>query len=235
MNSASSLSQKTTLPSSIRSVIFDLDGTILNTLTDLTSSVNYALSLHHLPLKTEADVRAFLGNGMERLIRLSMDLPVDGSKDSDLYRTIYQEFRAHYALHSMDFTAPYEGIPKLLHALKAEGYLLAVVSNKGDAAVQPLIASCFPSLFDFACGEKEGVRRKPAPDTVNECLQYLGVPARKAIYIGDSEVDIETAKNARMPCISVTWGFRDEAQLLSSGASLFARTPGEILSLIKGN
>ncbi len=217
-------------------VIFDLDGTILDTLMDLTNSVNHALSLHSLPEVSPLDVRAYLGNGMERLIRLSMKLTPEGElspEDLSLFQDVHREFKEHYAIHSQDLTRPYAGVTSLLQQLRFYGCKTAVVSNKGDFAVQPLIRTHFPNLFDFACGEKEGIRRKPAPDTVNECLRVLGVDASRAIYIGDSEVDLATAKNAGMPCIAVTWGFRDKEELVAAGASMLADSPAGILEYIE--
>lgn len=223
-------------PHKYDAVIFDLDGTILDTLMDLTNSVNYSLRLHSLPEVSPLDVRSYLGNGMERLIRLSMKLSPLGDlspEELSLFQKVHKDFKEHYAIHSQDLTRPYAGVTILLKQLRFYGCKTAVVSNKGDFAVQPLIASHFPGLFDFACGEKEGIRRKPAPDTVEECLRVLGVPASKAIYIGDSEVDIETARNAGMPCIAVTWGFRDKEDLVAAGATMFADSPAGILDYIE--
>ena len=243
-----------------KAIVFDLDGTILDTLTDLYFSVSYALSEAGLTPVTKDQVRLYTGNGMERLVRLSMGLNTDndlrgdrqeveslfGNKgateaevenktlttpDSELealFPTVYSTFRSHYAIHSMDHTGPYPGISELLKWLKDQGFLLAVVSNKGDAAVQPLIADLFPGIFDFVCGEKEGLRRKPAPDMVFECLRQLGVSVKDAVYVGDSEVDIATAIHANMPCITVTWGFRDRKQQVGAGAEFFAETPADV-------
>jgi len=211
-----------------RAVIFDLDGTILNTLTDLTNSVNYALAQSSLPLRTEQDVRSFLGNGMKRLLTLS----VPKGTDPQTFRHVFDTFTAHYKVHCLDYTCPYEGIPELLQTLRAEGLRTAVVSNKGDYAVQEIIASRFPGLFDYVVGERPGMARKPAPDTVNACLKAFGFAAAEAVYIGDSEVDVQTAANAGMPVILVDWGFRDRADLLGTGASLIASSPDEIPGLI---
>lgn len=214
--------------SSIKAVLFDLDGTILDTLADLTDSVNYALSQSALPPVTLKDVRRFLGNGMTRLITLC----VPEGTDEATFQRVYDTFMAHYKDHCTDKTGPYEGIPELIRSLRSAGLKTAVVSNKGDFAVQTLVASIFPGLFDFSCGEKQGVRRKPAPDTVFECLKHLDLTAKEAVYIGDSEVDIETAANAGMPIISVEWGFRDHDDLLQAGAGTLVTDPSQIADLL---
>lgn len=214
--------------SGIKAVLFDLDGTILDTLADLTDSVNYALSQSALPLVSQKDVRRFLGNGMTRLITLC----VPEGTDQATFQKVYDIFMAHYKEHCTDKTGPYEGIPELIRSLRNAGLKTAVVSNKGDFAVQTLVASIFPGLFNFSCGEKQGVRRKPAPDTAIQCLKHLNLTAAEAVYIGDSEVDIETAANAGMPIISVEWGFRDHDDLLQAGAQVLVTDPQQIADLL---
>ncbi len=196
-----------------QTVIFDLDGTILDTIEDLNTSLNYVLKQYGYPSRSLADARRFVGNGIRRLIELGAGGVSDETLDAML-----ADFKTHYAIHCLDKTRPYDGIPELLCALRAAGIQTAVVSNKADFAVQELIERFFPGLFDIAVGEREGVRRKPAPDSVNEVLLNLGVSRENAVYIGDSEVDIQTAKNAGLPCIAVSWGFRDVPTLRASGA-----------------
>ncbi|MCR5718172.1 MAG: HAD family hydrolase [Oscillospiraceae bacterium] len=208
--------------------IFDLDGTILDTLEDLYLAVNYALRECSLPERSREEVRQFLGNGMLHLIQCSVP---QGSDEALVSRTAAL-FNAFYAKHCTDHTKPYEGIPALVAELRAAGMQTAVVSNKPDYGVQQLIADHFPSLFDCAAGEREGVRRKPAPDAVNAVLTALSVPRECAVYIGDSEVDIETAKQAGMPCISVDWGFRSAQFLTEAGAQRIVSSTEELKQLL---
>lgn len=207
--------------------IFDLDGTLLNTLGDLAASVNYALRTHGMPEHSIDDVRRFVGNG----VRLLMERAIpDGEANPDFEAT-FATFRQHYMQHSLDTTKPYEGIPETLAELKARGCHLAVVSNKMMAATQELIRHFFPDTISVAIGENEaaGIRKKPAPDTVFEALRQLGVGKEGAVYVGDSDVDIQTAANAGLPCISVLWGFRDRDFLIQHGAETFASVPSELL------
>lgn len=209
-----------------QTAIFDLDGTLLNTLDDLAASTNYALREHGLPPRTVDEVRAFVGNGIRNLIRRA----VPAGSDEALVEAVHATFDAHYARHDLDRTAPYPGIPELLDRLRARGLRLCVVSNKGDYAVQPLVEHFFPAQFDFVCGEREkdGIRRKPWPDTVLACMRELGSQPDACVYIGDSEVDIQTARNARLDCVLVSWGFRDVAYLLEQGARTIVDTPREL-------
>lgn len=195
-------------------IIFDLDGTILDTSEDLNCSLNHVLRKYALPERSVADTKRFLGNGIRRLVELG----AGESVPPEMLDAMVADFKTHYKLHCMDKTRPFEGIPALIQVLRDDGVKTAVVSNKADFAVQELVDRFFPGLFDFAVGEREGVRRKPAPDTVNEALRAFSVPRESAVYIGDSEVDIDTAKNAGLPCISVSWGFRNEAELQTAGA-----------------
>lgn len=207
--------------------IFDLDGILLDTLGDLAASVNYALRTHGMPEHSIDDVRRFVGNG----VRLLMERAIpDGEANPDFEAT-FATFRQHYMQHSLDTTKPYEGIPETLAELKARGCHLAVVSNKMMAATQELIRHFFPDTISVAIGENEaaGIRKKPAPDTVFEALRQLGVGKEGAVYVGDSDVDIQTAANAGLPCISVLWGFRDRDFLIQHGAETFASVPSELL------
>ena len=211
-----------------QTAIFDLDGTLLDTLEDLFRAVNRALHSHGLPLRTRDEIRSFVGNGVELLVRRS--LPEGYAEETAA--AVLSDFKTTYAAICKDNTRPYDGILPLLTSLRQNGVRIAVVSNKFDAATKALCAEYFGELVDVAIGERAGVRKKPAPDTVFEALTALGVTATGAVYIGDSDVDIETAKNAAMPCISVTWGLRDEAFLLENGAETLANSPDELLRML---
>lgn len=207
--------------------IFDLDGTLLNTLDDLAASVNYALRTHGMPERTLDEVRSFVGNG----VRLLMERAIPEGSANPRFEETFATFRAYYMEHSLDTTRPYDGIPEVIHALKQRGCRLAVVSNKFYAATQELIRHFFPEIT-VAIGEHEaeGIRKKPAPDTVFEALRQLGVGKEKAVYVGDSDVDLQTAHNSGLPCISVLWGFRNRDFLLAHGATTFISRPEELLS-----
>ena len=206
--------------------IFDLDGTLLNTLDDLVASVNYALHTHGMPERTLDEVRSFVGNG----VRLLMERAIPEGSANPRFEETFATFRAYYMEHSLDTTRPYDGIPEMIHALKQRGCRLAVVSNKFYAATQELIRHFFPEIA-VAIGEHEaeGIRKKPAPDTVFEALRQLGVGKEKAVYVGDSDVDLQTAHNSGLPCISVLWGFRNRDFLLAHGATTFISRPEELL------
>lgn len=206
--------------------IFDLDGTLLDTIQDLATSVNYALCQCRMPERTLDEVRRFVGNG----VRLLMIRAVPGGEDNPRFQEAFDIFRSHYLEHSLDTTAPYPGIMEMLQRLKANGKRMAVVSNKFDTATKELIRHFFGNLIEVAIGENEaaGVRKKPAPDTVNEALRQLGVGKEDAVYVGDSDVDIQTARNSGLPCISVLWGFRDREFLLENGATTFVQSPDNI-------
>ena len=207
--------------------IFDLDGTLLDTLGDLAAATNYALRQHGMPEHSIDDVRRFVGNGVRKLMERAIP---DGTHNPDFEAT-FATFRQYYMQHSLDTTQPYEGISETLAALKAKGCRLAVVSNKMMAATQELCQHFFPDTIEVAIGENEaaGIRKKPAPDTVFAALDALGVGKGNAVYVGDSDVDIQTAANAGLPCISVLWGFRDKAFLTENGAKTFIFTPSELL------
>ena len=211
-----------------QAAIFDMDGTLLNTLDDLAASTNAALSAHGMPRRETDEVRQFVGNGIPNLIRRA----VPAGTDEATQRAVFKTFCEHYALHDADRTAPYPGILELLEQLAAEGVRCAVVSNKGDFAVQALCEHYFPGAFAFAVGEREGVRRKPAPDTVDAALEALGIAAKDAIYIGDSEVDVATAEAAGLDCVIVTWGFRSVDTLLEAGARMLVDTCEELHEVI---
>ena len=207
--------------------IFDLDGTLLDTLTDLAASCNYALRTHDMPEHTIDDVRRFVGNGVRKLMERAIP---DGEANPDFEAT-FATFREHYMQHSLDTTKPYPGIEDALTELKARGCRLAVVSNKMMAATVELCKHFFPDTIEVAIGENEaeGIRKKPAPDTVFAALKRLGVSGDNAVYVGDSDVDLATARNSNLSCISVLWGFRDRDLILEHGATTLITSPMELL------
>lgn len=209
-------------------LIFDLDGTILNTLEDLADSLNVILDQYGYPQRTLSEVRGFVGNGIRLLVKRAM--PEESSETA--VDQLYQDFICYYQQHCMDKTRPYEGIPELLREVRSRGYHTAVVSNKADQAVRTLCDKYFVGLFDVAVGERDGISRKPAPDSVNEILSILQVSRERAVYIGDSDVDIATARNAGMDGIIVTWGFKDSDFLQKMGARCLVSSPGEILNIL---
>lgn len=212
-------------------VIFDLDGTLLNTLDDLTDAVNYALKRYQMPTRTLDEIRSFVGNGIYNLLCLSVP---DGSKNLQ-FETVYTLFCEYYQEHCNDKTRPYPGVIDLLKQLKNRGIHLAIVSNKADFGVKELKEIYFEEYMEAAIGEREGIERKPAPDTVYQALREMGVTGEKAVYVGDSDVDIKTAENAGIPCISVTWGFRDREFLLAHGAAELADDIEQVLEKITDN
>lgn len=208
--------------------IFDLDGTLLDTLDDLAASTNYALRAFGLPERSRDEVRSFVGNGVRRLLQLA----VPGGEEYPRFEEVLTTFREHYLHHGMDTTQPYPGILPMLARLREEGHATAVVSNKFDAATKSLCSHYFGSLIDVAIGESERIRRKPAPDTVLEAMRLLGAEKEQTVYIGDSDVDIATATACDIPCVSVLWGFRDRDFLLAHGATTFISRPDEIFGVI---
>ena len=214
-----------------KAAIFDLDGTLLNTLEDLCDAVNATMDFYGYPRRTLAEVRAFVGNGVERLISLSLP---DGLDTPD-FDGIVAYYRNYYAAHSEVKTAPYPGVLELIDGLEKAGVTTAVVSNKPNGATVKLCAKYFPEI-SIAGGEREseGVRRKPWPDMVLHAVEAMGLTVADCVYIGDSEVDVQTAKNAGMDCITVLWGFRDREELEQEGADCFASTADEVFRLIAG-
>ncbi len=215
--------------SKYEAVVFDLDGTLLNTIEDLTDSVNAALGEYHCPQKTVGQIRSYVGNGIRKLIERCLE----GGANHPHFQEIFQAFRIHYQANCKNKTKPYEGILDLLRALNENGIRMAIVSNKADFAVKELNAYYFSEFLMTAIGERTGIARKPQPDSVLEALKTMGVSTDKAVYVGDSEIDVETAFRAGIPCISVLWGFRDEETLVKCQAKYFAWTPGEVLSLLE--
>lgn len=208
--------------------IFDLDGTLLNSLQDLTNSVNYCMKKYGGPSYTCEEIREKVGNGIYVLIEKS--LPQGRSNPN--YDACMKEFPIHYKAHMLDNTKPYEGIMDALYRLKEHGYHLAIVSNKFDAAVKKLRQDFFDDVIPVAIGESPSIHKKPAPDTVFQAMRELDVKPENCIYIGDSEVDIQTAANAGIPCISVNWGFKSTEFLKENGAAQIVSSPTELVNAI---
>ena len=204
--------------------IFDLDGTLLDSLTDLAISCNYALRINNMPERTIDEVRCFVGNGVKKL----MERAIPNGLQNPAFEKTYADFRKHYLVHNLDNTKPYPGIIPLLKRLHSEGKNIAVVSNKFYAATQDLVKHFFDEYITVAIGERENIRKKPAPDTVFEALRQLDASSAGAVYIGDSDVDVMTARNCNIPCISVLWGFRTKEFLIKNGATTFVTAPDEI-------
>lgn len=212
----------------VKAIVFDLDGTLLDTLQDLTNAVNFALRENGMPERTPDEVREFVGNGVEKL----MIRAIPKGKENALFDKTFTDFKNYYAVHCKDFTGPYPGVLSLMKQLKEKGYVMAIVSNKIDSAVKELDREYFSEYTSAAIGETEGVARKPAPDTVEKALREIGVEKQNAIYVGDSDVDVATAGNSGLPCVSVLWGFRDKAFLSEHGADIFINEPQELLNLL---
>lgn len=209
-------------------VVFDLDGTLLNTLEDLMNAVNFALDKYGYPVRTLEEIRKFVGNGVRKLMERAVP---DGATNPKL-EELLSAFREYYAAHCEDHTHPYDGVLELMQQLKNAGCRIAIVSNKLDSAVKELNKSYFKGYVQAAIGEKEGIQRKPAPDMVENALAQLQCSKKEAVYVGDSDVDIQTAANAGLDCISVSWGFRDEEFLRNCGASIIVHTPQQVSDLI---
>ena len=213
-----------------KAVIFDMDGTILDTLGDLAAAVNYALAQHGYPARTVAQVRSYLGNGPANLIMQSC--PPDTPPER--VQAVLATYLPYYAAHCRERTAPYEGIPALLTELKAAGVALAVVSNKQECDVEALRQTYFADTISVAVGGAEGRPLKPDPTGLYLALERLGVAKEDAWFVGDSEVDVTTAKNAGMRCIAVSWGFRDTPDLLAAGADIIVDKPMDAAKYIRG-
>lgn len=205
--------------------IFDLDGTLLDTLEDLTASVNYALSKENFPCRSISEIKKFVGNGVRKLIERAV--PED-TKEKTVERVL-SNFRENYLLHSDDKTQPYAGVLDMLQELKRQNKYTAVVSNKFDAATKELCSKYFGDLIDVAIGECENIARKPSPDGINEVMRILKVQNSDCIYIGDSDIDILAAQNSGLTCVSVTWGFREPEFLKTHGATDLIDSPNQLL------
>ena len=208
-------------------ILFDLDGTLLDTLEDLADATNHIMEQFGFPKRTIGEVRRFVGNGAKRLIVQA--IPEEASPETA--EEAFRAFQIYYRANCQHKTRPYDGIPEVLEWLKGEGYPMAIVSNKPDAAVQPLRDQYFPGLY--AQGEQPGCPRKPDPEMVFRAAKALGVAPENCIYVGDSEVDVITAKNAGMKCISVLWGFRDEEEIRAHGGEHFCTAPVEIPETVR--
>ena len=214
-----------------KAVIWDLDGTLLDTLQDLASAVNHSLEAFGLPLRSVEEVRTFVGNGIRNLI----DRSVPAGTDPATADGVFGEFRTYYAAHCSDTTAPYGGIPEVLTDLARAGVKMAIVSNNADFAVQDLTRRYFGEGIAVAVGAREDMPKKPAPDMVEYALTALDVTKAEAVYVGDSEVDVITARNTGMDCLSVAWGFRSEEILRAAGATTILRTPQELQTAVLGD
>ena len=212
----------------ITTIVWDMDGTVLNTLIDLRDSVNYVLKKYNMPEHTIEEYRRYFGSG----IRYALECAVIEGTPSETIDEMLPIFKEHYDVHCLDNTCPYDGILDAMKKLKEKGYKMAIVSNKIDSAVKELNEKFFKEYVDVAIGETPGTKRKPAPDMVEQALKELGSSKEESIYIGDSEVDLQTARNSNLPCISVLWGFRDRDYLIEQGATTFAETPEELIQLL---
>ena len=211
-----------------QAVLYDMDGTVLDTLSDLAAAANAAMRQFSLPEVPRAKVCASLGNGASYLIHAC----VPEGTDEALTERVLAWYKPYYDAHCRIETRPYPGIVELMARMQARGIRQAIISNKGDAAVQELAAEFFPGLLETAVGESATVRRKPDPDAVLAAAARMGMERRDCVYVGDTEVDLKTARNAGMDCIAVSWGFRSEAQLIAAGATRIAHSAGELERLI---
>lgn len=213
---------------SYKAAIFDMDGTILDTLVDLQNATNYGLSKNNLPERTYDEVRGFVGNGIRKLIERA----VPAGSTEETIKKVHSDFTEFYKVHNSDHTAPYKGIPEAITQLRAHGIKTAVVSNKADYGVQALVKDFFPESFNIAVGEREGVAKKPSPDMVCLALNKLGISKEEAVYIGDSDVDFQTAANSGLNFIGVDWGFKGRAFLENLGAKTIVHNSEELINEI---
>ena len=209
-------------------VIFDLDGTLLNTLEDLADAVNFVMKSNGYPERTIEEVRCFVGNGIRRLMELAVPEGVTG----ETFERVFEEFKSYYTAHCQIKTCAYDGIMELLDKLYREGYAMAIVSNKNHAAVCELNEIYFKKYIKVAIGQQDGIRKKPAPDTVLQALKELGKEKESAVYVGDSEVDFATAQNTEMDCVLVTWGFRKVEELSMCKTAVFVDDTEELLQAL---
>ncbi len=212
----------------MRAIIFDLDGTLLNTLEDLADATNWALRKNGMPERALEEVRMFVGNGVRKLIERA----VPDGEENPLFEQTFEDFKRYYVVHCHDKTCLYDGVGEMLHALKERGFQLAIVSNKLQAGVDELYERYFKDTVAVAVGERPEIQRKPAPDMVELALQALGVTKEEAVYVGDSDVDLQTARNSGLPCISVLWGFRDKEFLQAHGATTLIASPSDLVNLL---
>lgn len=211
-----------------KAIIFDFDGTLVNTLDDLMDSVNYGLMKSNLPIRSYDEIKSFVGNGIYNLVLKS----VPKNTSLEVLNEAYENFKKYYELHKTDKTVPYDGIIDLLIELKKRGFLIGIASNKYNEAVNLISRKLFGQLIDVCVGEMEGLKRKPAPDIIYKSLELLDVDAKDCYYVGDSEVDYQTVVNANIDGIFVSWGFRDRKILEELGAKIIIDKPDELLGLI---
>ena len=213
-----------------KAIIWDLDGTLLDTLQDLAGAVNHSLETYGLPVRTKEEIRAIVGRGIRHLVENAVPTGTDPATTD----AVFGEFCTYYAVHSADATAPYAGISAMLGKLSRAGVKMAIVSNKADFAVQDLVMRYFGEEITLAVGAREDIPKKPAPDMVEYALARLGVTKAEAAYVGDSEVDVLTARNTGMDCLAVDWGFRSRETLREAGAERIFSTPQELMETILG-
>lgn len=212
-----------------KAIIFDLDGTLLNTIDDLADAGNYALKLLEYPIHTTEEYQQMVGDGIPKLVERM--LPID-KRRQEIHSKALELFTTYYTAHSDDQTAPYEGILSLLTHLKESGYLLGVLTNKEHSIAQTVVNEMFPTIFTHIYGQVEGIPAKPDPIRLLEMLEELSVSTSDILYVGDSEVDMLTARNAKVASCGVLWGYRTKEQLLTIGASFFINHPNNLLSYL---
>ncbi len=212
----------------IQAIIFDLDGTLLDTLDDLGDSVNHVLEKYHYPQRTKEEIRSFIGNGIKKLIERALPYRIEDNE----FEKVFNDFQAYYQIHCLDKTIPYPHILELLKMLKEKNYKTAIISNKSDDKVQVLKKAFFPDLIDLALGTKDFAKTKPNPESTLQLIHDLNVPLSSCLFVGDSEVDIQTAHNANIPCVSVSWGFKSKEALLKNGAQIIIDTPLELIKIL---
>ncbi len=213
----------------MNTIIFDLDGTLLNTLEDLMDSVNFALARQNFPLRTLLEIRSFVGNGIRLLMERAVPSDVIGT---DTFEVCFKDFCDYYKIHMEDKTAPYEHINEMLDAVKKAGYKTAIVTNKADFAAQDLCKRMFGDNIDLVVGSSDDRPNKPAPDGVYYALEVLGSKLENTIFVGDADTDILTAKNAKLSSIGVLWGFRDREVIENEGAEYIVETVKELENLL---
>lgn len=210
-----------------KAILFDMDGTLIDTLDDLGAALNYTLGRLGFPLKTRNDVQNYVGNGIATLVELALPKDKKGKKEEAT-----KIFKAYYKEHLADKTTPYDGIVELIKTLKQKNYRLAVISNKIQNALDELVNHFFGDNFEFVIGLRADINKKPAPDSVFLALKTMNIDINDALYVGDSDVDLLTARNAKIDCVSCSWGFKTREQLLSYGASLIIDNPAELWKLL---
>ena len=211
-------------------VIFDLDGTLINSVADLGQATNHALQLHGFPMHDLSKYNYFVGNGVTKLIERALP---EQFRDEATIEKVKSDFLDYYMRHKTDLTRPYDGIPRLLHALKEKGVKIAVASNKFIAGTQALVKGFFPDIdFCAVLGQREGVPIKPDPYIANEAMQLAGVGRGDCLYVGDTATDMQTASNAGLESVGVSWGFRPVSELKDAGAAHIIDKPAELLSLV---